>query len=98
VASITAFRSGFPFNLTGPSTFGGIGQGIILNNRPDVIDPAGAVFSSPAPVAGGVQLLNPQAFRAATGGLGNLGRNAIAGPGFYNIDFSLARSFTLKWL
>ena len=99
VAGIAAFRSGFPYTLIGPSTFGGAGQGVILNNRPDVVDAAGAVLSNPVPVAGGQRLLNPQAFRAAAGGtLGTLGRNAIAGPGFYNVDFSLARSFALGWL
>ncbi len=98
VAGIAAFRSGFPYTLIGPSAFAGAGQGVILNNRPDLIDPSNAVLANPVPVPGGQRLLNPQAFRAAEGGLGSLGRNAFAGPGFYNVDFSLARSFGLRWL
>ena len=47
-------------------------------------------------VPGGQRFLNPQAFRAAErGAVGSLGRNAITGPGFYNVDFSLARNFAL---
>jgi hypothetical protein len=30
--------------------------------------------------------------------LGNSGRNAFIGPGFYSVDVSLARSFGLPWL
>jgi hypothetical protein len=30
--------------------------------------------------------------------LGNSGRNAFIGPGFYSVDVSLARSFGLRWL
>jgi hypothetical protein len=30
--------------------------------------------------------------------LGNAGRNAFRGPGFYNLDVSIARSAGLRWL
>ena len=30
--------------------------------------------------------------------LGTSGRNAFTGPGFFSLDLSLARSFTLPWL
>src|SRR5260370_22415329 len=30
--------------------------------------------------------------------LGNAGRNAFGGPGFYNVDLSIGRSFGLRWL
>ena len=29
---------------------------------------------------------------------GNTGRNAFSGPGLYNVDISLSRSFPLRWL
>ncbi len=35
---------------------------------------------------------------AAPSTLGNEGRNAFRGPGFYSIDLSLAKSFALPWL
>ena len=93
IAGLAAFRSGLPFSVYGPST------GSLMNNRADLLNPAQAVFTNPAPVAGGVQLLNPAAFGpAAQGTLGNLGRNAFTGPGFYSLDLSLARAFHLPWL
>jgi hypothetical protein len=35
---------------------------------------------------------------AAPSTLGNAGRNAFRGPGFYNLDVSLNRSFPVRWL
>ena len=49
------------------------------------------------PVNGGVRLINPAAFaRPAAGRVGNTGRNAFRGPGFYNIDISLLGRFRKK--
>jgi hypothetical protein len=46
-----------------------------------------------------VQLLNPSNFTVpATSTLGNVGRNALSGPGFYNVDLGVAKSFALPWL
>lgn len=90
---LAAFRSGLPYTVYGPTT------GSILNNRADVVDPSQAVFSNPAAVPGGVQLLNPAAFAPAPAGtLGDSGRNAFFGPGFYSVDLSVARAFPLAWL
>jgi hypothetical protein len=95
---LAAFRSGFPFTVLGTSQ-AIRGQGEILNNRANIIDPSQAVFSNPVPVRGGVQLLNPAAFsEPAISVLGNSGRNAFTGPGFYSLDLSLARSFGVRWL
>jgi hypothetical protein len=75
------------------------GEGEILDNRANVLLPSQAVFANPVAVPGGVQLLNPQAFGpAAASTLGNTGRNAFTGPGFYSFDLSLARAFHLGWL
>ena len=93
-AQLAAFRSGFPYSVSVPIVFAGT-EGIILNNRADLV---GAI-SNPAPVPGGELLLNRSAFREpARGLLGNTGRNAFRGPGFYNVDLSLSRSFALPWL
>jgi len=46
-----------------------------------------------------VQSLNPAAFGpAAPSTLGDSGRNAFIGPGFYSFDLSLARAFPFPWL
>jgi hypothetical protein len=93
IAGLAAFRSGLPYTVYGPDT------GSLLNNRANVLNSSPAVFANPAPVAGGVQLLNPAAFGpAADDTLGDTGRNAFTGPGFYSLDLSLARAFHLPWL
>ena len=51
------------------------------------------------PTAGTGGVLNAAAFsEAASSVLGNSGRNAFAGPGFYSVDLSAGRSFGLRWL
>ena len=97
--TLLAIRSGFPYTLLGTSTvkYGVIGQGEILSNRPDLVNPT--IEHEYQPVAGGVQLLNAAAFaNAAPSTLGNVGRNAFTGPGFYNLDLAVGRSFPLPWL
>lgn len=99
VSGLAAIRSGLPYNLTGPTDVAGAGKGFALNNRPDLLNPAAAVFSDPLQVSGGQLLLNRAAFGpAAASALGNLGRNVFAGPGFYNFDLALGRSFRLPKL
>lgn len=94
ISGLTAFRSGLPYNLLAPTDVGAQGQGYALNNRPDLLHPSQAVFATPVDVAGGQRLLNGAAFAApAPSALGNVGRNAFTGPGFYNFDVALGRSF-----
>ncbi|MEO8099211.1 MAG: TonB-dependent receptor [Acidobacteriota bacterium] len=94
ISGLTAFRSGFPFNVVGPTDSAGAGQGYILNNRPDVIFPDEVFLHGR-----GNQLLQSGAFApAAPSKLGNLGRNAFEGPGFYNFDVALGRSFRIPGL
>jgi len=98
VAEMAAVRSGFPYTVIGTTT-AIPGQGLILNNRPNIVEPTQTMLPNPVPVAGGVQLLNPAAFaEAAPSTLGNEGRNAFTGPGFYSLDLSVARWFPLRWL
>ena len=43
------------------------------------------------------QFFNPAAFLApASGTVGNLGRDTLTGPGFANLDLSLAKSTTIR--
>jgi hypothetical protein len=39
--------------------------------------------------------LNPNAFQLAVSGVGNTGRGAIPGPGFWNYDFAVLRNIAL---
>jgi hypothetical protein len=98
VSALAAFRSGFPYTLLGTSNELP-GQGEIINNRPNIINPSAAVLAQPVAVPGGQQLLNAAAFsEAAPSMLGNAGRNDFIGPGFYNLDLSVARSFAVPRL
>jgi hypothetical protein len=95
LSELAAFRSGFPYSVFAPSTaFPGSGE--ILNQRADLV--AGGV-NPDTPVTGGRLLLNPANFSSpGPGQLGNTGRNAFRGPGLYNVDVSLSRSFPVKYL
>jgi hypothetical protein len=98
IAGLAAFRSGLPYTVGGPTSTTNC-EGLILNNRANLLNPSQAVFANPTAVPGGEQLLNPAAFGAAAPcTLGNSGRNAFIGPGFYSFDLSLARAFHLHWL
>jgi len=66
------------------------------NNRLNFLgDQKQGELPPPASVPGGVQWLNPNLFQPADGALGNLGRGALEGPGFWNYDFALLRNF--RW-
>jgi hypothetical protein len=39
--------------------------------------------------------MNPKSFQLAVGHVGNVGRGAIAGPGFWNYDFAVLRNIAL---
>ena len=95
ISGLAAFRSGFPYTVEGTSD-ALPGQAFIINNRPNIIGPTAA---QSVPVSGGVRLLTAAGFaETAPGILGNAGRNAFRGPGFYNVDLSVARSFGVRRL
>ncbi len=92
VSGLGAMRSGLPFTVYGhtPST-----TEVLVNQRADLIDPAHAYASTPVP--GGVQYLNPAAFQnPALNSVGTSGRNAFTGPGLFNADASVSRTFTIR--
>jgi hypothetical protein len=94
-SQMAAFRSGFPYTVFATGAPPAVG-GAIVNNRADLLSP-NYVAAEPAP--GGRVLLSREAFREPpAGGSGDSGRNAFRGPGQFNIDVSLARSFALRRL
>ncbi len=99
VSWMAAFRTGFPYSIEAPQSTVIYGVAAIENQRGSLIDPATAVLPAPQPAPGGVMLLNPAAFAIPSdGNVGNIGRNAFRGPGLYNVDLSLARSFRVPHL
>ena len=94
VAAIGGFRSGFPFTVT----TGDVAFSTLLSNRADFLgqDRNEAFLPSRAQIPGGVVLLDKTKFDVPPDGeIGNVPRNAFRGPGFWNVDFSFSRSFTL---
>jgi hypothetical protein len=96
VSWLAAFRTGFPYTVTAANLIESGGE--VENQRADLIIPGAATLANPTPGPGGVYLLNPAAFGVPTTGVGSTGRNEFRGPGLYNVDFSLARSFSVPHL
>ena len=91
LSGLAAFRTGFPY-----SVYASMGAAGIINRRGNLIDPAQEFAAQAAP--GGELLLSPSAFADPSTPLGNLGRNAITGPGLYNADLSVSRSIAVRQL
>ena len=106
VSGIAAIRSGFPYNLIAgfglPACPGAIPirqVAELVRNRPSLLPGQSPVLERPEPVPGGFRLLNTAAFcDPGTGVVGNLGRNSLTGPHFWNADVSLAKSIPLRRL
>jgi hypothetical protein len=107
IGALMGFRSGFPYTVYANSN--GMracnpnappGQGPVLyENRASLVPGITPELSQHIPVPGGVALLNPAAFCLPADNVpGDLGRNSFTGPGFRNIDVSLAKSFPIGWL
>ena len=87
LATLAAFRSGFPFTVFAPN-YNAPG---IYNRRADLLRPK-PYFGQSEPL-----WINPFAFgMPADGQQGTLGRNALRGPGFFNFDVSASRAFSLR--
>lgn len=100
-ATLVGLRSGFPFSVYTTQTAIPARGGLLIRNRADFVGKNldEAFLSSRQATPGGVALLNPSKFRAPTGDkIGSLARNSLRGPGFWNVDFGLSRSFALPRL
>jgi outer membrane receptor protein involved in Fe transport len=89
--SIITVQSGRPIGiLTSDDTSGTFN----FHQRPNVVPGVNPILSHWSPDTG---YLNSAAFAQPDfGTFGDLGRNQIYGPGFWNIDFSLSKNFQLK--
>ncbi len=89
INSIVQARTGFPVNVTrSGGTFGG------FSFRPNLVP--GVSTRCPNYSLPNCQF-NAAAFKDPGAGVyGNLGRNALRGPGFFQVDFSLAKNTRLS--
>jgi len=90
VAGLGAVRSGLPYTVYAASN----GSEFLMNDRANLIAPANVYISQPVP--GGRRLLNAAAFAPpGPNMIGSAGRNAFYGPGLFNTDASVARTFAI---
>jgi hypothetical protein len=90
IAGINSFQTGSPFNITTGRDASLTG---VLRDRPNLIgDPL--LSGSRSKAAEIAAWFNPSAFASnLPGQYGNLGRNVLIGPGFYNWDLSIFKVF-----
>jgi hypothetical protein len=94
VAPLFQARSGQPLNiLTGTdNSLTGLG-----NDRPDQVLSDPYALSSGCKTAPCVQYLNPAAFIPnPVGTYGDVGRNAVRGPGYFGFDLAVTRTFQIN--
>jgi len=89
--TILTIQSGRPIPIVNSNDTSGTFN---FHQRPNVVAGVSPIFSNWSPSSG---YLNPAAFsQPADGTFGDLGRNAIFGPGFHNLDFSATKDFRLR--
>jgi hypothetical protein len=101
-AALAAVRAGFPFSvLSRERTYIEPGTGLLYENRANYwgAERSEAFLENPVQVPGGLLVLDDAKFDwPARDHLGNMPRNAFRGPGLWNMDFSMSRSFALPRL
>lgn len=92
VNSLITFTSGNPINILAGSNVSGSGE------NKDRVNLVGDPYAN-VPVLTGtlaVEYFNPAAFaKPSAGSFGNLGRDALYGPGFGSVDFSLFKNIPI---
>jgi hypothetical protein len=91
VNTITALRSGQPYNLDVLGDVGNVGNGVGWWSyaRPNLV--GNPHVSNPTPQ----QYFNPAAFSVPVNSFGNFGKNALRSASVYNVDFSLFKRFQI---
>src|SRR5262249_20215043 len=90
ISSLTTARTGLPVNITVSRKSGDLLDGNASSQRPDLV-PGQSIYAANQTI---FNWFNPAAFAVpAKGTWGNLGRYAARGPGYYEIDGALEKSF-----
>ncbi len=96
---LAAFRTGTPYTVNGVTSDIPESGGEILSQRADLLNPNAVFLTNRVATAGGVYLLNAAAFgQPGPNAPGSSGRNAFTGPGLYDLDASVAKSFQVPKL
>ena len=88
--SLITLHGGTPLNILAGTNRSGTGEN---RDRVDVVGDPFAGFSSAIPNSLAIQYITKAAFaNPAIGTFGNIGRNALYGPGFGAVDFSVFKN------
>jgi hypothetical protein len=87
ISPIVNLQSGNPFSPIVPLQATGSSGSLLAFDRPDYVAGQPLLTSNPDPF----QYINKNAFVRHLGGFGNAGRNIIEGPGFQDVDLSIAK-------
>ena len=88
--SLITLHGGTPLNILAGTNRSGTGEN---RDRVDVVGDPFAGFSPAIPNSLAIQYITKAAFaNPATGTFGNIGRNALYGPGFGAVDFSVFKT------
>lgn len=92
VNTITALRSGQPYNLDVLGDVGNIGNGVSYFNyaRPNLVGNPNVANPTAQ------EYFNPAAFSIPVDSFGNFGKNVLRSAPVYNVDFSLFKIFPIK--
>jgi hypothetical protein len=94
-SALGAARSGLPYSVYSIFDLSAAIPEYFVNQRANLVDPAHVYVSQPA--QGGKVLLNPTAFsNPGPNQIGSSGRNEFRGPGLFNADVSVARTFSIR--
>jgi hypothetical protein len=91
ISPIVNLQSGNPFSPIVPLQSDGSGS-LLQFDRPDIVPGQKIQLSDPTPEL----FFNKAAFVRHPRGFGNAGRNIIQGPGFQDIDLSIAKNTPIK--
>lgn len=93
VNSLFTFHSGSPLNILAGTNRSGTGEN---RDRVDVVGNPFTGFSNAIPNSLAIQYITKAAFaNPAAGTFGNIGRDAIDGPGFGSVDFSVFKKIPI---
>jgi hypothetical protein len=93
ISPIVNLQSGNPFSPVVPLPSDGSGSGSLLAyDRPDLVPGQSIALANPTPDL----FFNKAAFVRHPFGFGNAGRNIIEGPGFEDVDLSIAKNTLIK--
>jgi hypothetical protein len=99
ISGITRAASGFPVTLStdGDNSLQGSSPNGVNNRYLDLPDLTGQALDITNPHSNNLQYFNPGAFTDnVLGTPGNAGRRSFSGPGMFNTDFALLRTFQIS--